>query len=220
MTKNEKSNLEIIKNDNTMTELQHSLITGTILGDAAARTNKNGTAVWRFKQGTIHKEYILHIFNILKNVTNYIEPKFTTSLDSNNLPVYGNYYFETKSSQLLNAYFKLFFTFNVNTLKWDKVIPSFESMMILLTPIALSFWIQDDGSRTPSGLVLCTDSFSLELVELLVKVLTVKFGLACTIRKTSKLKTQYRIYIRARSIPMVRFLTQEFIHESMLYKIA
>lgn len=170
------------------------------------------------KEWYIRHIYI-YIFSILKDFTKYIEPKFSSTLNSNDLPILGSYYFETKSSELLHAYFMLFFTFNLKRLRWEKTIPSFEVMMVLFTPCALSFLIQDDGSRTPFGLVICTDCFSLEQVKLLVQVLTIKFNLSCTIRKTRKLNPQYRIYIRSQSMPMLRSLTMDWIDPSMLYKI-
>jgi hypothetical protein len=51
----------------------------------------------------------------------------------------------------------------------------------LLSPVALAYWIMGDGSVHPSGVVLCTDSFSVPDVIRLMNVLTIRYGLKCTI---------------------------------------
>lgn len=53
----------------------------------------------------------------------------------------------------------------------------------LLTPVALAFWIQGDGSYRRGGLVLCTDNFTIQEVVLLMNVLVVKFQLDVTTPK-------------------------------------
>jgi len=89
--------------------------------------------------------------------------------------------------------------------------------MELLTPRGLAFWIMDDGSWVGSGIKISTHSFTLSEVELLINVLSVKFGLACTIQKGKK-DGQWLIYIKAESIPKLRELTSCYFHNSMLYK--
>lgn len=49
-----------------------------------------------------------------------------------------------------------------------------------------------DGSAVNKGLVLCTDSFSLEQTTLLLNVLVIKYKLDCTLWKQS---SGWRIYI-------------------------
>jgi len=96
-----------------------------------------------------------------------------------------------------------------------KVVPSI--IFELLTPIGLAFWICDDGGRTNSGLVLHTNSYTLEEVILLVNVLKLKFNLDC--RYQQKLPGQWIIIIPNRDLPKLHSLVSEYIHPSMLYKI-
>jgi hypothetical protein len=71
----------------------------------------------------------------------------------------------------------------------------------------------DDGAKKGSGFILCTDSFSREEVEFLVKALESNFNLDCSIH------LQYgksRIYIRAGSMNRFRELVQSYFHPSSL----
>ena len=55
-----------------------------------------------------------------------------------------------------------------------------------------------DGSLEKEGLILCTDSFTLNDVCLLIGILHYKFGLDCTLRYTRN--NQHRIYIKKKSM--------------------
>jgi hypothetical protein len=81
----------------------------------------------------------------------------------------------------------------------------------------------DDGTEVKKGgTTLCTDNFTLEEVEVLIKILENKFNFKCTTqRKKSKNKARfyYRIYISKKSLPLLQSLILEFMHPSMVYKI-
>lgn len=74
-----------------------------------------------------------------------------------------------------------------------------------------------DGSKQPSGLELCTDSYSIQDVVRLINVLIIRYGLICSLRE--RRKGQYRIYISAKSMANLRSIVEPFIIPSMLYKI-
>jgi hypothetical protein len=74
-----------------------------------------------------------------------------------------------------------------------------------------------DGYASRHGLILCTDSYSLIDVVRLINVLIVKYNLECTLRHHTA--TQPRIYIRQRSMPLLRNIVVPHMHPSMLYKL-
>ena len=79
-----------------------------------------------------------------------------------------------------------------------------------------------DGSyhKVSKGIALCTDSFKKEEVELLLSVLQTKFNLICTIQKApSQNSNRFRIYISAKSVPILRTLVQSHFHPTMLYNL-
>jgi hypothetical protein len=66
-----------------------------------------------------------------------------------------------------------------------KVVPL--NIADLLTVEGLCYWICDDGYWQGNGVHLCTDSFTMEEINLLVKTLTEKFNLECTLNKKKKI---------------------------------
>ena len=74
-----------------------------------------------------------------------------------------------------------------------------------------------DGQRRESGLVLCTDSYTIKEVVSLVNVLIIRYNLICTIWEPNK--GQFRIYIAQKSMDNLREIVLPYIHDTMLYKL-
>ena len=99
-----------------------------------------------------------------------------------------------------------------------KIIP--DNIYELLTPVALAHMIMGDGSVSRHGLVLCTNSYRLEEVVLLMNVLMIRYELECTIHKKRRnQKIEHMIYIRQGSMPSLLNIVSPYMHESMLYKL-
>lgn len=96
-----------------------------------------------------------------------------------------------------------------------KVIPV--NIYELLTPEALAHLVMGDGNARSHGLIICTDSYSVQDVVRLMNVLMVKYRLVCTLRYNSPLYP--RIYISERSIPLLRTIVRPHMHSSMASKI-
>ena len=74
-------------------------------------------------------------------------------------------------------------------------------MYALLTPVALAHWIMGDGSSERHGIILCTNSFTVQDVVKLMNILIIRYGLECNLRiKKRKNKIEYMIYIRQSSM--------------------
>jgi len=87
----------------------------------------------------------------------------------------------------------------------------------LLTPVGLAFWLCDDGSRAHYGVLLHTDSYTLDEVTLLINVLKSKFSLDC--RFQLKRPGQWNIVIPNRELMKLQSLVSQYMHSTMLYKI-
>lgn len=111
----------------------------------------------------------------------------------------------------LNEFYLLFYLLN------KKVIPAPTEIYPLLTPIALAHFIMGDGQKRDFGLVLCTDSFTIQEVVSLVNVLIIRYSLICKIREVNK--GQYRIYISERSMDKLRAIVLPYMIDTMLYKL-
>ena len=107
---------------------------------------------------------------------------------------------------------KLYHNFYVNKVK---VVP--KDIYNLLTPEALAHFILGDGTNDHGfGLILCTDSFTLQDVIKLMNVLIIKYRLECTLRKQNN---NYRIYIRKNSMLLLKSIVKPYFCKSMLYKL-
>ena len=74
-----------------------------------------------------------------------------------------------------------------------------------------------DGAILNKGLVLCTDSFTLQEVLLLMNVLRIKYNINSTIQGLNNKRP--RIYILPESMPKLRNLVEPHILPSMRYKL-
>ena len=62
----------------------------------------------------------------------------------------------------------------------------------------MAHWIMGDGSQRDTGLMLCTDSVTIQDTVRLINVLKIRYDLNSTLR--IKNPGQYRIYIRQESM--------------------
>jgi hypothetical protein len=88
----------------------------------------------------------------------------------------------------------------------------------MLTPLSLAYWLCDDGTfdKRRGVVKFCTESFSDSDVDLLLEVLSNKFGLKC--RKDSH-GNGFRIIIVKSSLNQFRELVRPHLPSCMLYKI-
>nr|QWC53687.1 LAGLIDADG homing endonuclease [Rhizoctonia solani] len=149
-------------------ELKEILI-GLLLGDLYAQKQKASiNARLQFKQSTIHKDYLLHLHDLFKE---YCGSNPKTSFISLKEKIHGSMRFYTYSLPCFNEFYNLFY------FEGKKFIPT--NIGSLLTLLGLAYWICDDGSfyKSTKTVVLCTESFIMEEVELLISVLNDKWDL-------------------------------------------
>jgi hypothetical protein len=84
-----------------------------------------------------------------------------------------------------------------------------------------------DGAKINKGIILCTDSYSLKEIIILMNILKIKFNIATSIHyhtsispnnKTIKQKIA-RIYINGKNLDKIKPFILPYFVESMLYKI-
>jgi NADH-ubiquinone oxidoreductase chain 4 len=191
-----------------LTPLAKGIVVGLILGDAylstSSKMSKNARLV--FVQSTKHFSYFWSVYSRLWHYCPSL-PYLYTNLRKGVI----NYStrFQTRSFPCFTQLYTIFYVDGV------KIIP--EDIFNLLTPIALAHWIMNDGCWERSGVILCTDSFSIQEMVRLISVLTYKYQLDCSLREYRP--NQYRIYIKANSVKQLRSIVLPHMHPSMLYKI-
>ena len=78
-----------------------------------------------------------------------------------------------------------------------------------------------DGVAKESGLLICTDSFSIEDTVRLINVFIIKYRLNCNLSFSGakREKGQYRIYIQQNSMADLYDIVSPHMHLDMLYKL-
>jgi hypothetical protein len=187
----------------------HDIIIGLSLGDLFIRRESKNARLF-FEQGVVNEDYLLHLYSLFGGYCQS-EPKKSDRLpDKRTGKVYTRIQFITYSLPCFNYYHGLFYVDKVKTIPFN--------IGELITPIGLAYWAMDDGSKHDYGFILCTHSYSLSEVLLLIKVLKEKFDLNCTYPKNKK--DQHRIYIKADSMDKFRSLVTPHFHSSMMYKLS
>jgi len=200
-------NTKIVKNMIVLPPYQKSVVVGLLLSDghlASAKSHENPHLA--FKQSLKNSRYVLFVFSILSHYCN-LYPTLVKSIRKNNIDL--ALFFRTRG---LPCFFELRSLFYINKVK---IVPS--DIYNLLTPVALAHLIMGDGSAKEHGLIICTDSYELVDVVRLMNVLMIRYNVDCTLRFHTQ--TQPRIYIRQRSMPIIRELVKSHMDKSMLYKI-
>jgi LAGLIDADG DNA endonuclease family/LAGLIDADG endonuclease len=186
---------------------QYSVVIGLLLSDGWIKYSKGGkNPRLGFKQSLKKFNYFFSTFIVLLPFCNSL-PSLITNRRNNKINYSLNIF--TRSLPCIKNLHLLFYCNN------KKIIP--EDIYILLTPVALAHWIMGDGQKRESGLVLCTDSFTLPEVVLLVNVLITRYNFTCSIRTNNP--GQYRIYISNKSMDSLRKIVSPYIDDSMLYKV-
>lgn len=200
------STLGNIESNNNIKEI----LFGSLLGDGKLEKGPRSiNARFGFTQGDKNKEYFLFIFNNLSKLCS-VKYREQTYLDVRTGKKYKSLNFWTKSLPILTELYNIFYLNNI------KIVPN-DKELSLLSPIALAHWIMQEGSRgTSKGLYICTDSYTQTDVKRLVDYISKRYKISCSIHKSHG---KYRIYILAKSVPILRDIIIPYMHQSMLYKL-
>jgi hypothetical protein len=148
----------------------YSAIIGLLLSDGwlirASVTNKN----YRLSQSLAHFEYGWFVYTILSHYCSSY-PAYRLRKRFGKI----NYSIEFFTRSLL-CFTELQPIFYINKVK---AIPV--DIYNLLTPVALSHLVMVDGSVSRHGLILCTNSYTIQDVVRLMNVLIIRYKLECSI---------------------------------------
>lgn len=190
--------------DNTvgsLTQLQKSVIIGTILGDGYVRIiPKRKNALLEINHSIKEKKYVEWKYSVLRNLVK--SPPKLRKTNGNRVA----YRFYTKQLPELTKLYRLFYRNN------KKIIPP----NLILNRIILAVWYMDDGSKCGnSNFYFNTQQYSLDDQKKLINKLE-KIGLKA---KLNKDKNYWRIRLVSKSIERFKQLVGDIIIPSMLYKI-
>lgn len=189
---------------------------GILLSDGYAEVHGNGVRI-TFQQEKPNVIYFLYVLKFLykRGYVSSMKSKPYYRVDAD--PITG-----VKRNRI---YYRLH-TFTFGSLLWlrnlfydargVKIIrPELEQF---LSPIALAHFICGDGSISGYGVTLHVNSFTHEHCTALSGMLERKFGLACSVHSAG-IENQFRIYIKAQSMSLLRSLVLPHMPHSMHYKL-
>jgi hypothetical protein len=201
--------IEQYKRGLKLSQEQREVLIGLLLGDAHLETQNQGrTYRLKIEQSLKHQDYVQHLYEIFKPwVLTPPQPKERSCRGHTS----WNCWFQTVSHGAFRFYAHQFYV------DGQRRVPRLVHRW--LTPRALSYWFMDDGSmksRQSKGVILNTQSYTLNDVQRLVDVLQKKFGLQA---KPRKQKEGFQIYISGKSFETFRELVEPHLIDSMLYKM-
>jgi LAGLIDADG DNA endonuclease family len=162
-----------------------------------------------------HKEYLLSLYDIFKDLTGTPPRIHTRNPDKRTNRVYQTIAFKSLRYTSLNYYYDLFYNYD-ETSKRYKVVPY--NIKELLNARALAYWILDDGGIDSfKATHLNTDSFNLNDINLLQAALKENFYLRS--RLIPKRKEQWAIVIPVRQIQSLASIVGHYMHPTMAYKV-
>ena len=185
----------------SLTQLQKSLIAGSILGDGYIRIAPGRKdAFLEINHSYQAKEYVDWKYVVLKNIAGS-RPKMREG-NGNRIA----YRFYTRQHPEITELFRQFYVDK------KKTVPA----GLILDPIMMAVWFMDDGSRCRSSDVYFnTQQFSYEEQQRLIKNLQ-QFDIEARVNRD---KEYLRLRILKSSLPKFRSLIREHIVPSMRYKI-
>lgn len=152
----------------SLSQVQHDIIVGSLLGDATMRCKVN--SLIEFNHSFKQSKYVWWKYFALKDFVS------TAPKERCNGKNRTSCRFTTRSLQCFNEYFELFY------LNRYKTIPE----SIGLSPLSLAVWFMDDGSKSRDALYLNTQQFGYYGSEKLAGMLRNQFGFEARINKDSK----------------------------------
>jgi len=190
-----------------------SLIVGSMLGDSHAEryynsTLKLGNTRLTFQVSQDNESYSRYLYLICNNYTPCTKPTFEQR--SSNNKTYHSLRFKTKRNPAFNKIHDYFYNGNTKILPWN--------IQQYLSPLALTIWFMDDGSKCGPGIRLATNKYSIQDVERICHILNTKYSLTATPNKCGR-PHQRVIYISSKSIPQFSSIVKPYILPEMLYKI-
>lgn len=184
------------------------MIIGNLLGDAwIERKSPTANARLGYEQSSKHSPLFFYVFKFICFLCTAQGYTHRTRTDPRTGTTSDSHVFKTRALPYLTRFYDLFYVNGVKT------IPA--NIVEYLTPIAVAFWIMDDGQWN-RGLVLNTQGFSTAEVQLLVDALNKNFGVNSYIPVEKGLPT---IYVRKAEVPIIAKAVLPYMHPSMYYKL-
>ncbi len=182
----------------SLTEVQRSIIIGSLLGDGAMRCKVN--ALLEVNHAFAQREYVDWKYHQLEDLCG-TPPKLRL----------GNggrvaYRFTTLSLPQLTSLYREFYRGR------RKIVPE----RLILTPLTLAVWFMDDGCKSYRALYLNTQQFDLDNQNRLIGMLSEQWGLSSTLNRD---KQYFRMRIAVHSVDKFKNVIEPHLLKQFGYKL-
>lgn len=200
----------------SLNQMQLEASIGLMLGDASLQTqNKGKTYRLKFEWSDKSKSYIDHVIALFDQwILSEPHKKIRISPKGNEVINWG---FQTLSHEAFNFLADLFLQNKAKGICENLITDH-------LTAVGLAYWFMDDGGKLDynknsknKSLVLNTQSFTDEEVDIMALELSKKFGFDCETRLNKGKKI---IVIKHSSFLLFKDLVSPYIVDEMMYKLA
>lgn len=185
----------------SLTSIQKSIITGSILGDGSLRRAQGRiNALLEINHSFASKDYVDWKYEHLKNLVR-TPPKRRKGNEGRIA-----YRFTTQSLSVITRFYERFYQ------DGKKIIPK----DLNLDPLVMAVWFMDDGNKTYNALYLNTQQFDLDDQQKLLNQLFDQWKIEVTLNKD---KIYHRIRIKTDSTPRFKKIIQHFVLPMFYYKL-
>ncbi len=192
-----------------LTNIQHEVLIGILLGDAHLQTFNNGIT-YRLQILQKNQEYCEHLYKIFQDFVTTPPKPITTPKGE------IRWYFNTCTYPCFRFYGQQFYSFINN--KTVKKVPRLIHRW--LTPCSIAYWFMDNGSAKwknhSNASRFCNDNFSKTEVKFLCDIFIKKYSIKAKPQKYRK--DHYRVYIFEESGKNFRNIIYPSLRNEMLYK--
>jgi ubiquinol-cytochrome c reductase cytochrome b subunit len=188
-----------------------SIIFGSLLGNAYGKKRLLAGTSFKFSQEASHVKYLMFLHKLLSELgyCNSTLPVITTISGSKG-KINKVARFTTWNYTSFNWIYDLWFYNN------KKHVP--KCIDQYLTPLALAFWIMNNGAKIGKNIKFFTNSFSYKECLILIKALNDNFNIKASIQSAGN-QDQYIIFIWKESINDLINIVSPYIIPEMKYKL-
>lgn len=180
-----------------LTQVQHAVIVGTLLGDGAMRCKKN--ALLEINHGAAQRAYVDWKFDVLRDLVR--TPPAMRRTNGNR----SAYRFTTVSLPELTPYYRAFYGGN------RKSVPD-----LVLSPLSLAVCFMDDGCKSYRSVYFNTQQFDLESQQRLLAMLRCQFDIAGALNRD---KAYSRIRVTVESTARLAGIIAPYVLPELKYKL-
>ena len=181
----------------SLTEVQHAIVTGTLLGDGAMRCKTN--ALLEINHSAAQQSYVEWKYRHLAELV--ATPPKTRRGNGNRIACR----FVTRSIPALTPYYLLFYA------NGRKEVPELQ-----LTALSLAVWFMDDGCRSRNAVYLNTQQFDWHSQQRLLRMLAEQWGISATLNKD---KTYHRIRVSVAGTVRLAEVVKPYLLPELRYKL-